>query len=250
MKSLTFREGNTTKHFIRRAGKYNYSSRWVNDRNLILKIRDLSEWRRTNYVLDIAVGTGKIAAAFHGKVKRVVGIDSCREMIEQSRGRADEIILGLAEKMPFKNDSFDICVCRQGLQFMEVNAVLEQIYRILKPEGRLVLCHLAAYGENDKETTFLIQRLRNPARKNFFLAENLIDAVKANGFSGIESFEYITKETVNKWADNGAINMKKIQEIIKIYKNAPAYFKARHNIIFAGKDIFDSMKMVIIKAKK
>jgi len=106
----------------------------------------------------------------------VVGIDICRQMAQQARNYADGIVLSAAEKLPFKDNYFDICLCRQGLQFMEVNKVLFEIRRVLKPHGRIVLCHLTAYGKQDRQTTFLIQGLRNPARKNFFLPEDFFES--------------------------------------------------------------------------
>lgn len=238
------------KHFTKRAGKYSFSSRWVGDTRLIGKIRDLTAAGRQASVLDIAIGTGKIAQVFQGRVKYVVGVDICKEMVSQARHCADHIILAQAENLPFKNGVFDVCVCRQGLQFMELKAALSEMYRILKPEGLAVLCHLVAYGEKDKEETFLIQELRNAARRNFFLPGDLPRLLKINGFADIESFEYITRESVNLWINNGAVTKYARDKIRKTYLNASDDFKNIHCVEFKKEDILDSMKMVIVRARK
>ena len=240
----------TRDYFVKRARDYNYSARWVDDKILIKKIYRLATASPKAKVLDIGIGTGRIAQAFHGKVNRVVGIDICKEMTKQARGTADRIILSSAEKLPFKDNSFDVCVCRQGLQFMKLKKVLSEIYRVLKPRGTVVLCHLSAYGQEDREETFLIQKLRNPARKNFFLPEDFTRFLKEKNFIDIKSFEYLTRESTNRWIANSAISNAARREIRETYRKASKAFKKIHNIQFKEGDIFDSMKMVIVKARK
>lgn len=239
-----------TEHFIKRAEKYNSSARWVDDKVLIRKIMDLAGAGRGDCVLDIGTGTGKIAQAFRSRVKHVVGVDICGKMVMQAKGCADQIVLTPAESMPFKDNVFSVCVCRQGLQFMNMEAVLEEIHRVLKPGGRAILCHLAAYGEKDKDESFLIQRLRNPARKNFFLPDDIPCLLRNNAFRDIESFEYISRESVNQWIDNAAISKNAKEQIKQAYRNASEDFKRIHRVKFEKDDIFDSMKMVIVSARK
>ncbi len=239
----------TAEHFIKRAERYNSSARWVDDKALIREIMDLAGAGRGDYVLDIGTGTGKIAQAFRSRVKHVVGVDICGKMVMQAKGCADQIVLTPAESMPFKDNVFSVCVCRQGLQFMNMEAVLEEIHRVLKPGGRAVLCHLAAYGKEDKKEAFLIQKLRNPARKNFFLPEDIPNLLRKK-FSDLKSFEYISRESVNRWIDNGAISLDVREQIKQAYRNASEDFKRIHRVKFEKEDIFDSMKMVIVSARK
>ncbi len=241
---------NPRSHFKKRAGKYNHSSYWVNDPELIKKICDLAAAGLEARVLDLAIGTGKIAKVFHKKVKEVVGIDICPQMSKQAKQYADRIILTPAEKLPLKNNIFDACVCRQGLQFMDLKKVIPEIYRVLKPGGRLVLCHLTAYGDKDKKETFLIQKLRNPARRNFFLPADLTCLLKKQAFKNIKSFEYITKESVNQWIDNGALDETAKVKIRKAYEESSFGFRKAHKLKFENGDIFDNMKMMIVKAVK
>jgi len=237
-------------HFAKRAGSYNYSAGWVRDHILIEEIYQLAELTPDAYVLDIGIGTGKIAEAFHKKVKYVAGVDISMDMARCATRHVDAVVLSPAERMPFKDKVFDICICRQGLQFMEIDKVLKETYRVSKPCGVLILCHLTAYGQEDKDTTFLIQRLRNPARKNFFLPTDFYGILKRNNFRDIEFFEYITRESVNRWINNGTINKRQQERIKRIYQEAPEDFKRIHNIQFKNDQISDSMKMLIVRAKK
>jgi len=235
------------KHFTKRARKYNHSSNWVDDTVLIGKMRDLAGAGPKAHVLDIAIGTGKVAEVFHGQVKYVVGLDICKEMVIQAKACADRIVLASAENLPFKNNIFDVCVCRQGLQFMDLDDVFSQIRRVLKPGGRVVLCHLTAHSTSDKDEAFFIQKLRNPARKNFFLPDDFLRLLQNKGFTDLESLEYFTEESVNQWIDNSAINESRRAKIREMYKNSSDDFKKIHSIKFENKDILDTMKMFIVK---
>lgn len=238
------------EHFKKRAQKYNASSHWVHDPALIDKMFSFAEVTPDSTVLDIAIGTGKISRAFFGRAGRVVGIDMCMDMVKGAKGASNAIVLGVGERLPFLENSFDVCVCRQGLQFMDAEAVIAEAYRVLKPSGRIVLCHLTAHGTADKDTAFLVQRLRNPARRNFFLPDDFLKLLKTNRFTDVELFEYLSRESVNVWIDHGAITSGEMEEIREAYRNAPAEFKKTHCVEFIDNDIMDTMKLVIARGRK
>jgi len=241
---------NVENHFVKRSKKYNYSSNWVADKVLIKKIYDMAEARSEDFVLDIAVGTGLIAKEFYKKVKKVVGVDICPTMVMQASKYTDKIVLSRIEDLPFDNNYFDICVCRQGLQFMQLDTSLSQIHRVLKVGGTVVFCHLTAYNNKDKKTAFCIQKLRNPARKNFFLPEDFFHLLKKYNFEEIKSEKYISKESINKWINHDAISQDQMKKIKIVYKEAPEEFIKIHNVRFTDNDIIDSMMMFIVKATK
>ncbi len=237
-------------HFGKRAARYDRSANWVLDAELIGRIRDWAEAGADSSVLDLATGTGALAEAFQGRVRRVVGLDLCTDMTEHSRRPWDELVVGDAEKMPFADGAFDVCVCRQGLQFMDAPKALAEVYRVLKPGGRVVLCHLTAYGEADRETAFLVQRLRNPARRNFFMPEDVPRLLGAAGFEAVETAEYLTVESVNQWIDNGAIGADRMEGIRKAYEGASEEFRRLHCLRFQSGDILDTMKLVLARGRK
>jgi SAM-dependent methyltransferase len=237
-------------HFRKRAEKYNYSSNWVGDQGLIHKIFELAEVNENSLVLDIATGTGLIAQEFLGKVRKVTGLDISSDMAKYAEDCMDEIVFGPVEKMPFNNNTFDVCVCRQGLQFAELDKAIPEIHRVLKPGGITVLCHLTAYNETDKDLTFQIQELRNPARRNFLMPDDISKALGKQGFREVENIEYITDESVNKWINNGAIAPGRMEKIRNLYRYSNDEFREIHKLRFIGNDILDAMLLVIAKAKK
>ena len=237
-------------HFKNRAEKYNHSSNWVEDQTLIRRIFELSGAGKESLVLDIATGTGLIAREFYGKVRKVTGLDISPEMAKHAEGCMDEIVFAPYENMPFADKSFDAVVCRQGLQFAELDKAIPEIHRVLKPGGAVVLCHLTAYNETDRELTFAIQKLRNPARRNYLMPADISNALKKQGFRGVADIEYITKESVNKWIDNGAIPNENMDAIRSLYRAADDEFMQIHNIRFTADDIMDDMLLVIATGRK
>jgi ubiquinone/menaquinone biosynthesis C-methylase UbiE len=237
-------------HFKNRAEKYNHSSNWVEDQVLIRRIFELSEVDSESQVLDIATGTGLIAREFYGKVKKVTGLDISPDMAQHATGCMDEIVFAPYEQMPFADNSFDSIVCRQGLQFAELDRVIPELYRVLKPGGTVVLCHLTAYGAADRDLTFAIQQLRNPARRNYLMPGDISDCLRRQGFQAISDIEYVSEESVNKWIDNGAIPQENMDEIRELYFLSDEEFKRIHNVRFTDDDIFDDMLLVIATARK
>ncbi|MDD2366999.1 MAG: class I SAM-dependent methyltransferase [Desulfuromonadaceae bacterium] len=237
-------------HFKNRAQKYNRSSNWVADQALINRIFELSGVGAGSEVLDIATGTGLIARRFYGRVKKVTGLDISPEMAKHADECMDEIIFAPYEQMPFADNSFDAVVCRQGLQFAELDKAIPEIYRVLKPGGTATLCHLTAYSEIDRELAFAIQKLRNPARRNYLMPHDISDCLRREGFKEVTDIEYVTDESINKWIDNGAIPQENMDSIRESYRSADDEFKKIHNVRFTDDDILDEMLLVIATAVK
>ena len=101
----------------------------------------------TDFVLDVATGTGFTALAFAPYVETVIGVDVSPGMLEQARKQAGERRIanavfqeGAAESLPFADGSFDIVTCRIAPHhFLSVETFLSEAARVLEPGGRLAL---------------------------------------------------------------------------------------------------------------
>ncbi|RTL36485.1 MAG: bifunctional demethylmenaquinone methyltransferase/2-methoxy-6-polyprenyl-1,4-benzoquinol methylase UbiE [Burkholderiales bacterium] len=107
--------------------------------------------------LDIAGGTGDLARAFARKVGdtgMVVHTDINEAMLRQGRDRLlDEGLilptsLADAEKLPFKDASFDLVSVAFGLRNMtHKDLALAEMCRVLKPGGRLLVLEFSRIAE-------------------------------------------------------------------------------------------------------
>ena len=100
-------------------------------------------------ILDIATGTGDFAiAALKISPTRVIGVDISQEMLNigiekikhaKLTGKIN-FALADAENLPFPDDSFDAATCAFGVRNFENPLLgLTEIYRVLKPGGKLVI---------------------------------------------------------------------------------------------------------------
>ncbi len=101
-------------------------------------------------VLDLGSGAGTdslVAAQMVGPQGRVVGIDMTAEMVAKARTSAQtmgvdnvEFLEGEAEHLPFADESFDVVISNGVIDLIpDKEAVFAELYRVLRPGGRLQL---------------------------------------------------------------------------------------------------------------
>jgi demethylmenaquinone methyltransferase / 2-methoxy-6-polyprenyl-1,4-benzoquinol methylase len=105
--------------------------------------------RPGQHVLDVASGTGDLALAFAKKVGpqgRVVMSDINGQMLMRGRNRLidagfpTQAVVCDAEHLPFPDAEFDLVTVAFGLRNMtDKLAALQQMYRVLKPGGKLMV---------------------------------------------------------------------------------------------------------------
>jgi DNA gyrase subunit B len=238
------------EHFRARAGTYDRSSSWCTDEALGEVVLDLAGAGPNDRVLDVACGTGLVSRLFHGTVAHVVGLDITESMAEQALPYLDELVIAPGEKLPFDDDSFDVVTCRQGIQFMELPRAVEEMVRVLRPGGRIVLINLCAYSADDEVEYFEILRLRNPVRKHFFARTALSELLTAGGCDDVVLREYVSVEDVDAWSDSGAIEEPRREAIRDVYRGASAQFRQLHAVEMAEGRIVDHMLFVIASGTK
>lgn len=102
-------------------------------------------------VLEVAIGTGR-NLPYYLRDRRLTGIDLSPAMLTLARDRARELGLAAAllvadaQALPFTPASFDSVVCTLGLNAIpDDRAAVAEMYRVLRPGGRLVLVgHVAS----------------------------------------------------------------------------------------------------------
>lgn len=97
------------------------------------------------HVVDVACGTGVLSIAAAGAVSpggTVVGVDCNPGMLAVARRKAPGIEWqeAAAESLPFAAGEFDAAVSQFGLMFFQDGAAaVREMWRVLRPEGRLVI---------------------------------------------------------------------------------------------------------------
>ncbi|MHA2387942.1 MAG: ubiquinone/menaquinone biosynthesis methyltransferase [Candidatus Hodarchaeales archaeon] len=114
---------------------------------------ELIREKQIDRILDLASGTGDFAFLLNNLLKSetvIIGCDFSRGMLEIARHRL-QTIQNVAEKklaffcsdinhLPFSDKIFDVCSIIYGLRnVQDPLGVLHEIYRLTKPNGRLVI---------------------------------------------------------------------------------------------------------------
>jgi SAM-dependent methyltransferase len=237
-------------HFAARADGYNSSGRWVTDERMAEHVLPLLELRPAYSVLDVACGTGMWARVFQPRVAQVVGVDIVPAMYRQGRPYVAHMVHAPAERLPFRDDLFDISTVRQGLQFMDDVAAVREMVRVTKPNGLVCLLQLCAYGEDDRDEFFELLRLRNPARRNFYVRKDLVALLLGAGCGEIRLSSYVSEECIDSWADNGAITSQAQEQIQALLREASGPFIQRHRLEYRDGAYYDKMVFGIAIGRK
>src|SRR5688500_17038849 len=108
----------------------------------------LGALERGEVVLDLGSGAGTdslVAAQMVGSEGRVTGIDMTHEMLAKARAAAAEMVAsnvefieGEVETLPFEDERFDVVISNGVIDLIpDKDAVFSEIYRVLRPGGRL-----------------------------------------------------------------------------------------------------------------
>ncbi len=138
--------------------------------------------------LEVGVGTGRFAAP----LRIQYGVEPSKKMAEMARKRGIKVIEGIAENLPFEDESFDLVLLVTTICFVDdVIKTLKEAYRVLKPNGYLIVgfidknSPLGEYYQKIKE--------KNPFYReaNFISTEELLEDLKKVGFKDFKIVQTI-----------------------------------------------------------
>ena len=117
-------------------------------------------------VLEVGCGEGRLTFQYYAKARRVVAIDSLASSIRAAKRyspkglHAPEFRVGRAEKLTFRDESFDVAFFSWSLCCIDIPAMgkaIDEAWRVLKPGGTLANMQPSLYQPFAKGTvTYLI----------------------------------------------------------------------------------------------
>lgn len=143
-------------------------------------------------LLDVGCGTGGVTIPAKERIGQngtVAGIDPSPEMIAVARKKAEragldiEFRIGVIESLPYPDASFDVVTSSLMMHHLPYDVQvkgLAEVYRVLKPGGRLLIADAMRPGN------FLMKRLFASLTRRHgvkFGVEDLPETLKSAGFS-------------------------------------------------------------------
>lgn len=236
--------------------------------NIVADIAGIAPGQR---VLDVACGTGVLAAAAAGRVGAdgaVVGLDPNDEMLAVARRKSARVEWknGRAESLPFPDASFDRVVSQFGFMFFEDRrTALREMMRVLRPNGRLAVAvcdaldHSPGYAVLAELLHRLFgQRVADAFRAPFVLGEpeQLFSLCRDAGIADANVKRYdgtvrfasvaslVSTERACVWTLGGLLNEVQFDRLLKEAEESLQPFAAANDTVAFG------MPALIITAAK
>lgn len=151
--------------------------------------------KKGDVVIDLGSGAGNdafIARHETGETGKVIGIDFTPAMIEKARNNAEargfhnvEFRQGDIEKMPVTANSADVMVSNCVLNLVpNKDAVIKEIYRVLKPGGHFSISDIVLEGELPKQIKEAAEMYAGCVA-GAIQKQTYLDLIAANGFTNI-----------------------------------------------------------------
>jgi len=154
--------------------------------------------RQGESILDVGCGTGLLLeqeALAVGSEGRAEGVDTSADMLALARIRCEDLVQvnlqsGSANSLTFDDACFDALSCTQVLLYVEqLEQVLTEYYRVLKPRGRIAIIETdwggAILNSSDLKMTQAIFNAWSDEVFNSHLPRRLAPLLRDAGFGGI-----------------------------------------------------------------
>ena len=204
-------------------------------------------------LLDIGTGTGKVLDAFYSvyPVSEYYGLDLNDSMMSKIQNRHYKLCIGNVENLNmFKSNCFDIVTARMVIHHVDnlINA-FNEIYRVLKPGGKLILCEGNPPNRNCIE--FYEEMFKYKEKRHTFLMDDLTNLYINAGFEEIWGKVIINKNmSLNNWLENSGVAYENKEIIKRMHYQCPDVVKNAYEMKIINDDMSMTWKFSVICGKK
>ncbi len=189
----------TDKHQQTIATEFAKQAQGFGRQGLTLSSAELLNWAVDNLphgrnatALDIAAGTAHLARALAPRIGHVTGIDATPEMLAEGIKAANHdrltnigFVRGLAERLPFSDNTFDLTVCRLAVHhYRKPNRHVDEMVRVCKPDGVVAIIDLTAPADESLAETYNhYEQLRDPSHTVALSVDGLVNLMSNQGIT-------------------------------------------------------------------
>jgi len=138
--------------------------------------------------IEIGVGSGRFAVPLGISI----GVEPSKQMAQIAKQKGIDVLYGIAEDLPLSDNSFDFALMAVTICFVnDPLKSLKECYRILKPNGKVIVGIVDAdtelgkvYLEKKKDSVFY-------KHARFFSSKQIIDLLEVAGFTFRQSYQVL-----------------------------------------------------------
>ncbi len=245
--------------FGSQASMYATSQVHIHDNRLTTLQRMIAETPAPRRAIDLGTGAGFTAFAAAEYAGLVVASDLTLEMLLETRRIAGDrglhnvgLCQNRAEELPFATDSIDLVTCRAaGHHFSDLGAAFDEIHRILKPGGSLVMADSVSPEDDALADWYNDVELR----RDFSHVENrkvsvLLQMLEDRGLKVVEQFDERTYMTFNDWVKRTATPDAEVASLRRDFLSATPHARETFLIKQQGDDIAFAWPSLVFRAVK
>ncbi len=150
--------------------------------------------------LEVGIGTGKFAIPLGIKI----GVEPSKVMAEKSRSLGIKVYDGVAEKLPFAEDTFDFVLFVTTICFVDdIERSFEEAYRVLKKGGVIIVGFVDRNSKMGKKYLAKKEKSKFYNIATFFSTEEVLTHLTKAGFDNFKIKQTILSGNENKLIKNG-----------------------------------------------
>jgi len=240
----------TRNHFSDIADVWNNKT-WVKSDEFSNEIINFASFNGNDVLLYLGIGTEDLAKKL--PVKTVCGIDLSAKMLSKCKNiPRHNLIVGSAEKTPYLDETFNVTMSRNLLKHCEASEkVLKEMYRVLKPGGKVYIIESCVLVEEDKDPPNFCVRTVEPYHPSFQTHNEILSLITSTGFNLCKQKVYTFRSRwLTNWIKASKASDKIHNMVLDFYKEAPKGFIKRQEVRFIDNDIESNIFWSLIIAEK
>jgi ubiquinone/menaquinone biosynthesis C-methylase UbiE len=152
--------------------------------------------KKTDIVLEIGCGTGLFTEkVYNATGASIIATDLSEDLLNIARKKNLPITFKIEDAMnlSFADNSFDVVFGSSIIHHLDFNKSLKEIYRVLKPGGRMVFAEPNMINPQiliQKNVPFIKERLGDSPDETAIIRWSFKSLLKKQGFTSIKIFPY------------------------------------------------------------
>ncbi|MCP4652142.1 MAG: class I SAM-dependent methyltransferase [Candidatus Omnitrophica bacterium] len=151
-------------------------------------------------VLEVGCGESSLASELKEKQAEIIAIDISLELLKiaKENNACDNInfVCSNAYKSALNSATFDVVVGNSVLHHLNLDAALEEFYRVLKPDGAIFFAEPNMLNPQiavEKNVPFIKKMAHSSPDETAFIRWKLLDKLKQHGFKSIKikNFDFL-----------------------------------------------------------